>query len=267
MPQLRNRITYANVMSTIAVFLVLGGATAFAASKLGKNSVGTKQLKAGSVTAAKLKKNSVTEKKVRKNAITTSKVKDGAIATAKIQDGAVTGAKVQTATLGTVPSAATLSGYGRKGIVRVAASPAGIDFLASRAASPEIPLLATGPFSLYAKCFNDGDSTEAGVYIKTSENGSIADSMFITLEGDPGLLNTNTPEEERELMLEGTEGPDRARYFGVHTTEFTAMAPGGTVIRGDAQIAVKNGNLPGGNGIYGNGNVCLFAAEMTALSG
>ena len=34
---MRNGLSYANVMSTIAVFLVLGGATAFAASQLGKN--------------------------------------------------------------------------------------------------------------------------------------------------------------------------------------------------------------------------------------
>jgi hypothetical protein len=37
--QIRKRLTYANVMSSIAVFLILGGATAFAA--LGKNTVGT----------------------------------------------------------------------------------------------------------------------------------------------------------------------------------------------------------------------------------
>jgi hypothetical protein len=39
--QIRKRLTYANVMSSIAVFLVLGGATALAAGQLGKNSVGT----------------------------------------------------------------------------------------------------------------------------------------------------------------------------------------------------------------------------------
>jgi hypothetical protein len=75
--QIRKRLTYANVMSSIAVFLVLGGATAFAASQLGKNSVGTKQLKKNAVTTAKLKAD------------------------------AVTGAKVKESTLGQVPSAAT----------------------------------------------------------------------------------------------------------------------------------------------------------------
>ena len=85
MKQIRKRLTYANVMSSIAVFLVLGGATALAATQLAKNSVGTKQLKKNAVTAAKIKKNAVT--------------------TSKIKNGAVTGAKVNLGSLGTVPSA------------------------------------------------------------------------------------------------------------------------------------------------------------------
>jgi hypothetical protein len=83
--QLSKRLTYANVMSSIAVFLVLGGATAIAAGQLAKNSVGSKQLKKNAVTAAKIKKNAVT--------------------TAKIKNGAITGAKVNAASLGTVPNA------------------------------------------------------------------------------------------------------------------------------------------------------------------
>ena len=50
---LRSRITYPNVVATLAMFLVLGGG-AYAATKLPKNSVGTKQLKKGSITPAKL---------------------------------------------------------------------------------------------------------------------------------------------------------------------------------------------------------------------
>jgi hypothetical protein len=92
--QIRKRLTYANVMSSIAVFLVLGGATALAAG-LAKNSVGSKQLKKNAVTAAKIKK----------NAVTTAKIKNSAVTTAKIKNEAVTGAKVNEATLGTVPSA------------------------------------------------------------------------------------------------------------------------------------------------------------------
>jgi hypothetical protein len=54
--QIRKRLTYANVMSSIAVFFVLGGATAFAASQLEKESVGTPQLQKEAVNLAKIKK-------------------------------------------------------------------------------------------------------------------------------------------------------------------------------------------------------------------
>lgn len=93
------RLTYANVMSSIAVFLVLGGATAIAATHLGKNSVGTKQLKANSVTTAKIKKNAVTNKKIKNDAVTGAKVKDGSL----------TGADINLSTVGTVPSASNAS--------------------------------------------------------------------------------------------------------------------------------------------------------------
>lgn len=85
MKQIRNRLTYANVMSSIAVFLVLGGGAAFAAGQLGKNTVGSKQLK--------------------KNAVTTAKIKKNAVTGAKIKNGTVTGNKLNLGSVGTVPSA------------------------------------------------------------------------------------------------------------------------------------------------------------------
>ena len=48
------RLTYANVVSTICLFLLLGGGAAFAATQLPKNSVGAKQLRNGAVTQAKI---------------------------------------------------------------------------------------------------------------------------------------------------------------------------------------------------------------------
>jgi hypothetical protein len=48
-----DRLTYANVMATVAVFIALGG-VGYAAVKLPKNSVGARQLKKGAVTPAKI---------------------------------------------------------------------------------------------------------------------------------------------------------------------------------------------------------------------
>ena len=61
---LHQHLTYANVVATLALFLALAGSTAFAASQLKKNSVGTAQLKKGSVSSAKIKDGSVTTAKL-----------------------------------------------------------------------------------------------------------------------------------------------------------------------------------------------------------
>jgi hypothetical protein len=56
--KLRPRLSYANVMSSIAVFIALGGG-AYAVS-VPRNSVGQDQLRSDAVTAAKVKKGSLT---------------------------------------------------------------------------------------------------------------------------------------------------------------------------------------------------------------
>ena len=73
-PKLREKLTYANVVSTLCLFLLLGGG-AYAATKLPKNSVGSKQLKNGAVTGQKVAANTLT------------------------------GANINASTLGTVPNA------------------------------------------------------------------------------------------------------------------------------------------------------------------
>lgn len=94
MKQITERLTFANVMSAIAVFLVLGG-TAFAAAQLGKNTVGTKQLKKNAVTKAKIKKGAVSGDKLAAGAVTDAKIKDGAVTGAKLGDNSVSTAKIQ----------------------------------------------------------------------------------------------------------------------------------------------------------------------------
>ena len=46
------RLTYSNVVATLAIFIALGGIS-YAATNLSKNSVGTKQIKGNAVTAKK----------------------------------------------------------------------------------------------------------------------------------------------------------------------------------------------------------------------
>ena len=56
--RIRSRVTYANVIATLALFMALGGG-AYAASKVPNNSVGTKQLEKNAVNSAKVKNGSL----------------------------------------------------------------------------------------------------------------------------------------------------------------------------------------------------------------
>ncbi|HEX4730831.1 MAG TPA: hypothetical protein VH299_06155 [Solirubrobacterales bacterium] len=58
----RAKLTYANVIATLALFLALGGGGAWAATTIANNSVGTAQLKNGAVTAQKVSEGSLLAK-------------------------------------------------------------------------------------------------------------------------------------------------------------------------------------------------------------
>lgn len=73
MRRIKSRLSYSNVIATIALFLALGG---------------------GAFAATHLKKNSVTSKAIKKNAVTSPKIKNGAVTGAKLANGAVTSGKI-----------------------------------------------------------------------------------------------------------------------------------------------------------------------------
>lgn len=102
--RIRSRLSYANVMSSIAVFLVLGGGVAWAHGKIGtsdlkKGAVTTPKLSGQSVGAGKLKQAAVRPAKIAEGAVRTSKIFDGTMTTSKIADGAVTDSKLSNPTL------------------------------------------------------------------------------------------------------------------------------------------------------------------------
>jgi hypothetical protein len=81
--KLRERLTYSNVMATIAVFGVLAG---------------------GAYAASTLPKNSVTSRSVENNSLTGKDVKDGALTGKDVKDDGLTGADIKESTLGPVPA-------------------------------------------------------------------------------------------------------------------------------------------------------------------
>jgi hypothetical protein len=87
--RLRQRLTYANVVSSLALFLVLTGGAAYAAKKIGSH-----QLRGGAVTTAKIKRNAVTTSKIANGAVKTSKIAPGNVTSGKLATGSITAEKL-----------------------------------------------------------------------------------------------------------------------------------------------------------------------------
>ena len=218
MKRVRKRLTYANVLSSIAVFLAIGGATAFAAHHFGKSSVGTKQLKKNAVTAAKIKKNAVTKAKIKK----------GAVNGAKVANGSLTGADINLGTLGTVPSASTANGQtptkvfktlnaGESGVV---ATISGFIIGASCEAT-NIDVTLTSPPTPNTVEFAEGDGKNEGPIFEYAAGSA----------GAPSVVH-----------LDGTKPNDNK--FG--ESAISAATSGSTVISGDIAYDFEtfNGNPP-----------------------
>jgi hypothetical protein len=92
--RMRRGLTYANVMSTLAVFAVLGGG-AWAAATIGPNEI---------------EKNAVRTRHIRSEAVQASKIAAGAVNSAKVADASLTGADIDQSTLRGV-DAAKLGGF------------------------------------------------------------------------------------------------------------------------------------------------------------
>jgi hypothetical protein len=87
------RLRYADVAATLALLFAMGG-TAYAATSLGPNTVGTPQLKDGAVTTPKIDTHAVSAGKIGPGAVTDGKLGDGSVIEAKLGDGSVTNAKL-----------------------------------------------------------------------------------------------------------------------------------------------------------------------------
>jgi hypothetical protein len=89
---LRNRLTYSNVIATMALFIALGGVAV--AAGLPRNSVGPNQLKRGAVTAAKIRKGAVNSAKLAPKSVINGKLGPSSVGPGNIGNGAVTTAKL-----------------------------------------------------------------------------------------------------------------------------------------------------------------------------
>ncbi len=105
MRRARRRLTYGNIVATLALFLALSGGAVWAANKItskqiGKGAVKNKNLAKNAVKAKNLAKASVTSAKLGKNAVNNAAIADGAVNFAKLAAGTNV---IASATAGPVP--------------------------------------------------------------------------------------------------------------------------------------------------------------------
>jgi hypothetical protein len=133
--KLRSRLTFANVMSVIAVFIALGGTGAYALNEWnGSNiqdgtltgadikdlSIGLPDYGANSISTGKLKDQDVRTQDLRDLGVTNSKIAWDSVSSGKVINNNLTGDDVNESTLGRVPAAdrAPIEGlqYGRRDV-------------------------------------------------------------------------------------------------------------------------------------------------------
>jgi len=194
--QIRQRLTYANVMSSISVFFILGGATAFAATKIGANEIKANSIKTGkivkeAVTEGKIKNGAITTNKLANAAVTEAKLADNAVTTTKIADKAVTASKINVTGLPAVPNAVNAAALGGK-----AASEYSIRYFARVNGTAANPTLAAGspgvtvnsnrPFTGAATVNFPVNVENCGVVITGVSGGA----LIITRESNTGSGNS-----------------------------------------------------------------------------
>jgi hypothetical protein len=97
---IKPRLTYANVVSTLCLFLALGGGAAFAASKvrsgdIARNAVKSRNLGPGAVKTTDVFKRAVTSGKLALGAVRSNQIADGSIGSKQIGTGAVSPSNLQ----------------------------------------------------------------------------------------------------------------------------------------------------------------------------
>ncbi len=136
------------------------------------------------------------------------------------------------------------------------------DEAAARAAATEVSLLQVGPFTVYGKCFVDSDAGPAviaEIYARTTQDGALLDGQEDNLDGSTAFLNTGTAETDRQVDTVTANVLNRVN-LDLDDDMSALVGSDGAAFEFHATLASKSDGaaLPGGNGIWGDGNRCGF---------
>lgn len=211
---LAERLSYANVVATLALFVALGGAS-YAAVTLPRNSVGANQLK----------RNAVTAKKLRNGAVTGPKLKAGTITATRIKRGTITRRQLNLKRLGALPDAARLGGLKPEAFARAGA------------AAPDAAALGGTPANRY---FRVGGMLPRGATISGAFGGLINPAVRWDAAVSFPVPSPVAVVTENIRFAPGTVGAPSDRVdAGCSGTLSEPVAPAGVVCLYVGQIGVE----------------------------
>jgi hypothetical protein len=181
--RLGTRLTYANVMSTLAFVIAFAGGTAYAAELVTSEDIVDGEVKnpdlaTSAVTGTKVLSSSLSGSDIATGSLTSSDVADSTLTGSDVASNTLTGSDISESSLSTVPNATNVGG--------VTVKP--FEFLASPNTA-ERTILSTGRgLKLNAVCDSDGD---IDVWAITDRNARLitwsADAESMTVDNGLGV--------------------------------------------------------------------------------
>lgn len=145
-----------NLIAYLALIVALGGSGAYAAQKVGKNTVKSKQIKDGQVKTQDIADAAVSAEKLAPGAVPLQLIADGSLSGVKLADGSVTGAKVPNDSLSGTDFAESSLAVGNAdsvGGMRIRK----VNFQAPLGTPIQNVVVYPGIFRIDAQCANGGD--------------------------------------------------------------------------------------------------------------
>jgi hypothetical protein len=198
--RLRPKLSYSNVIASIALFVALGGAAV--AAGLPKHSVGARQLKRGAVNAAALKKGAVTSGKLAPKSVVAGKLGPNSVSPGNIGNGAITSAKLA--------AGSVLASTIKNGVITNPKLANGVINTAKLTANAvTTPILANGSVTP-AKL-----SSEIGGTVSTLKTGQTLRGVFVV--GSSGFKISRFS-ESFPMPLANTPAAPNANVLGIGAT-------------------------------------------------